>query len=113
MIVLLCIVINASAEKGRQYFEKRIDGTWKYGLQFNRGRGYVLERLPEKLVPSHQFGFKTKDSSRSEARYPTGEVIGQYSYTSNAGEHEVNYKAGANGYQVTGTKFTRKNRNSI
>jgi hypothetical protein len=108
---VLCILVTANAQK--QYFGKRPDGTWKYGLQFNRGRGYVLERLPENIKPSHQFGFKTKDSSRSEARYPNGDVIGQYSYTSDTGEHEVNYKAGANGYQVTGTKFTRKAPNSI
>lgn len=52
---------------------------------------------------SYRFDYRTGDASRQEASDASGNIHGQYSYTNEAGQHDLHYVAGAaTGFQVTG-----------
>lgn len=52
---------------------------------------------------SYQFNYNTGDSRRQEAADAAGNIKGQYSYTNEAGQHDLKYIAGAEtGFVVTG-----------
>lgn len=59
---------------------------------------------------SYQFAYNAGDSARQEAASEDGSVSGQYSFTNEAGEHSLQYHAGAGtGFVVTGGSLSVPN----
>lgn len=59
---------------------------------------------------SYSFSYNTGDHSRSESSDRTGKVQGRYSYTDEAGQHDLSYVAGGEaGFVVTGGSLSEAN----
>ncbi|CAO1317648.1 unnamed protein product [Diamesa hyperborea] len=59
---------------------------------------------------SYSFSYNAGDSSRQESSDASGNVIGQYAYTNEAGNHDLTYVAGADtGFLVTGGSLSVPN----
>ena len=62
---------------------------------------------------SYNFKYNTHDSSRQEVSDSNGNTNGHYSYTNDAGQHDLSYVAGSQtGFKVTGGSLFNKNDNS-
>ena len=102
------VVTGGSLSKHNGLSGSSVNHTPDYKLNSNAGS--EISKPPNPDNRSYNFFYKTDDHARSETSDAAGNVQGGYSYTDEAGTHDLTYTAGADtGFVVTGGSLSKPN----